>query len=193
MLPENIIFVAVTLNLIGEIFYVRTIIRGNTRPNLVSWIMWMLAPSLGFFFEIKAGAGLAALPVFINGFGSFIIFISAFLTKNGTWKINNYDILCGLFSLWALVIYIFTHNLGLSIIFAILSDFLAFIPTYIKGWEFSETEHHSTYTLAAFSNIVGLLIIKNWSFNIYSFGAYLVIANVIMVTILYRKRFLNDV
>jgi len=188
MLPENIIYIVIFLELIGHIFYIKSIVQGHTKPNLVSWFIWMLAPFIGVFLQLKAGAGLSVLPIFMAGFGSLIIIIAAVLTKNAFWKINIFDIYCGLLSTLALIFYVFTHNLSISIIFAILSDALAFIPTYKKAYKFPETEYHSTYSLPILANIIGLLIIKKQSFTIYSFGVYFIISNLIMIIILYRKK-----
>jgi hypothetical protein len=174
MLPENIIYFAVSLNLIGHIFYIKSIIKGKAKPNIISWFVWMLAPFIGVFFQLKAGAGLSVLPVFMAGFGPLIIIIAAILVKNAFWKINSF--------------YIFTHNLSISIVFAILSDALACIPTFIKSWKYPESESSAAYTWAILSNIIGLLIIKNWSFPIYSFGIYLIVFNIAFVLILYRKK-----
>lgn len=191
MLPENIIYFAVLLNLVGHFLYIVSIIKGHAKPNLVSWFFWSLAPFIGVFFQLKAGAGLSVLPIFIAGFGSLIIMIAALLTKNGFWKITTFDIYCGLFSALALILYIFTHNLEISILFAILSDALASIPTIIKTWNFPETENWGPYFLPIFSNIAGLLIIKNWSFSIYSFGVYFLILDATIIFCIYHKKILN--
>lgn len=191
MLPETIIYVAVLLNLIGHFLYIKSIIKGDTKPNLVSWFFWSLAPFIGVFFQLKAGAGLSVLPIFFAGFGSLLIMITAILTKNGFWKITTFDIYCGLFSAMALIFYIFTHNLGASILFAILSDALASVPTVLKTWSFPETENWGPYFLPIFSNIVGLLIIKDWSFTVYSFGVYFIILNLAILFCMYRRNFFN--
>jgi hypothetical protein len=85
------------------------------------------------------------------------------------------------------LLYVITQNLSISIVLAILSDALAFIPTYIKSWKYRESESSAGYSFCIISNILGLLIIKDWSFVIYSFGVYLIISNIIEVSILYRK------
>lgn len=191
MLPEKIIYFAISLNLLGQILYIRSIIKGHAKPNLVSWIIWMLAPFIAVFFQLKAGAGLSVLPVFMAGFGPLIIITAALLTKNALWKINSFDLICGAVSLVALLLYVVTRNLGISILFAVLSDALAFIPTFIKSWKFPESESVAGYSFCVVSNIIGLLIIKEWSFTIYSFGLYLIIANTAQVFILYRKKILS--
>ncbi len=188
MLPENIIYIGVLVTLVGYFFYFKNIFYGQTRPNLVSWFLWMLGPFLGVFFQLKAGAGLSVLPVFLAGFGPLVVIIVSLIKSNSIWKISTFDIFCGFLSLLALVIYFTTRNLGISIVFAIASDFLAFIPTYIKGWRFPETETVTVYFTTIFSNILGLLIIKDWSFVIYSFGVYFIVANIVFILILYRKK-----
>ncbi len=192
MLPPNIIYITVFVSLVAFFFYFKNIIYGQTKPNLVSWFIWMLAPFIGVFFQLKAGGGLAALPVFLAGAGSLLVIIFSFRNKNAYWKLTRLDIICGILSLTALVFYIYTHNLSISILFAILSDGLAFIPTFIKSWKSPETETNSVYFADIFNNILGLLMIKNWSFTIYSFLIYLALFNTIEVIILYRKKIFSN-
>ena len=191
MLPENIIYLSVLISLIGPFFYVRSMLEGHTQPNLVSWSMWMLAPFIGVFFQIKAGAGLSIIPIFMAGLGPCIVIAVAIFTKKSFWKINAFDVYCGALSVIALIFYILTHNLGISVLFVILSDALAFVPTYVKAWYFPQTESSVIYICAVLSNIIGLLIIKNWIFTVYSFGSYLVMSELVIIFILYRKNFSN--
>lgn len=188
MLPPNIIYLTVLTSIIGYFFYFKNIFYGKTRPNLVSWFLWMLGPFLGVFFQIKAGAGLSALPVFLAGFGPLVVIIVSLFGKNSIWKITGLDIICGVFSLMALVFYALTHNLGISIFFAISSDGLAAVPTLIKSWTFPETESAAVYWPGIFNNVLGLLIIKNWIFTIYSFGIYFILINTAIVFCIYRKK-----
>ncbi|MFA5841025.1 MAG: hypothetical protein WC847_02010 [Candidatus Paceibacterota bacterium] len=191
MIPENIIYITILISLLGYFFYLKDMLFGQTRPNLVSWFIWMLAPFIGAFFQLKAGAGLSVLPIFMAGFGPLVVIIVSFWKKNAYFKITNLDIFCGIFALLALVLYTLTHNLGISILFAILSDGLASVPTIVKSWKFPETETVSVYLPGVINNVLALFIIKDWSFTIYSFSLYLVIVNVIIIFILYRKIIVN--
>jgi len=188
MLPEKIIFIGVFINLIACFWYIKNIIYGNTRPNLVSWFIWTLAPFIGVFLQLKAGAGLSILGTLMAGFGPFLVLLFSLFRKNAFWKIQLFDLVCGFISIMALVFYVITDNLGISILFAILSDFLAYIPTFIKTWKYSETETSSIYIGGIINNILALLITKNWIFAIYAFPVYLVLANLIEVYFIYRKK-----
>jgi len=196
MLPEKIIFVGVIISLLGIIgvfFYIKNIFYGSIKPNLVSWFFWALAPLLGAFFQIKAGAVLSVLPVFIAGFGPLVVFIFCLFKKERYWKITKFDIFCGIFSFFALIFYIFTKNLGISILFAILSDCLAAIPTIKKSWNFPKTESAFIYMIGITTNIIGLFVIKNWVFSIYSFSIYLIIMNTIITFSIYQKRIFRKI
>ena len=188
MLIEKILYVALLANLIGTFYYCRDILSGHTKPNLVTWFLWALIPFLGVFFQIKAGAGLSVLPILMDGFNCVVIIIFSLWNKNNYWKIGRLDIVCGIFAFLALILYVFTHNSAISILFAILADFLAAIPTIAKSWRFPETETWIVYLIAALTNIFGLLIIKNWIFSIYSLGIYFVLMNLVIIFAIHHKK-----
>src|ERR1035437_1064321 len=107
MFPENIIFIGVLVNLIATGWYIKNIIYGGTKPNLVSWFIWSLAPLIGVFLQIKAGAGLSVLSVFMAGFCPLLVFLFSLFNRNAYWKITFFDMICGIFSIIALVLYVF--------------------------------------------------------------------------------------
>ena len=191
MLPENIIYISLVTTIVGISFLIRDILIGKTKPNLVTWFFWSLAPLVGVYLQLKAGAGLSVLPVFLVGFAPLIIFAIALIKKNSYWKLTVFDILCGVFSLVALILYILTRNTAVSIAFAIASDAFAGIPTLVKSWKFPETETAIGYLPGILNNILGLLIIKNWIFSIYSFGIYIIIINSILIIFISRKKIMD--
>ena len=188
MLPSYIIYLSLPVNFFAYFSYIKSIFYGQTKPNLVSWFIWMLAPFLATFFQIKAGAGLSALPVFLAGFGPFVIILISIFNKNSYWKLGILDFICGVLALISLLLYVSTQNLSISILFAILSDGLAAVPTLIKTWKFPETETAGPYFAGLFGNVLGLLIIKNWIFTIYSFGIYNIAINIALMFPIYRKK-----
>ena len=192
MFPEQIIYLVIPVSITAYFFYFRDIFYGETRPNLVSWFMWMLPPFLGVFFQLKAGAGLSVLSVFIAGFGPLLVVLISLWNKNRYWKITTLDVICGTLSLIALILYFLVHNLVLSISLAILSDGLATIPTLVKTWEFPETESSGVYWSGVFNNTLGVLIIKDWKFSIYSFGIYLVLINLVIIFCIYNKKIFRN-
>lgn len=191
MLPEKIILVTLLFSVVGSAFYIRGIFRGETRPNAVSWFIWMLAPFIGVFLQLKAGATWSVLPVFAAGFMPLLVLIFAGFKRNAYWQMGALDIICLIFSLGALAFWIMTSHTEISLIFAIAGDAIAAAPTIIKSWHFPETENPGPYISGLVNNTLGLLIIKNWIFSIYSFGIYFLILNLVLIFLIYRKRLAN--
>lgn len=188
MINENFVFLGLFLQVMGQISYISSVVKGYVKPNLVSHFVWFLAPFIGVFFQLQAGARFSTLSVFMTGFVSFMVFIVSILKRNGYWKLNTFDVICGIISLSSLVIYIMTRNLGISILFAIISDSLAYIPTIKKTWRFPETETGLMYFTGIVSNIIGLLVIKTWIFSIYSFSISISVLNAVVLFCIYRKK-----
>ena len=159
MLPENIIFVGIAVNSTLAIWYIRSVILGSTRPNIVSWVLWTIAPLTGFFLSLKAGVGLVSSGAFVAGFFPLLTVIVLLLKKDSYWRISFFDVLCGFLSIFSLIVYFLTLNLSASIFFAVLSDTLASVPTWAKTWKFPHSESVSTYAGGIFHNSISLLTI----------------------------------
>ena len=191
MFPEKIIYIGVFINFLSIFWYIKNIAYGSARPNLISWFIWALAPLVGVFLQIKAGAGLSFWGPLMAGLGPVLVIIFSLIRKKSFWKITTFDIICGALSLFALIFYIVTSKLGISIFFAILSDGLAAIPTIVKSWKFPKTEVPLTYFGGIINNALALLIITNWVFAIYSFSIYIIVVNLIIIFSVYHKKIIN--
>ena len=77
---------------------------------------------------------------------------------------------------------------AVAIVFAILSDALAGVPTIIKSWKFPGTETMAVYCPGIVNNTIVFLTIKEWNFAAYSFNAYLIIINLIIILSIYHKK-----
>jgi hypothetical protein len=191
MLPEQFAYITIFISLIGVPFYVRDIFMGKTKPNFVSWFFWMLAPFIGVFLELKAGAGLSVLPVFLAGFVCVPILVAAAIKRNAYWRITFFDVACGVFSFLSILLWVSTKSTDISIVFAILADLFAALPTIIKSWNFPETETAVVYAPGVINNTIGLLIIRKWTFSQYSFGFYFILVNLTLLILISRKKILK--
>lgn len=188
---QIIAFISVGIQLVGVFFYIRGMVLGTTKPNRVTWIIWALAPLIASWLAWNAGAGLSILPVFMAGFNPVLVLIASFIIKNGYWKVTKLDIVCGVTALFALFFWVLTRNFSISILFAILSDGLAALPTIFKSWKYPETETSSAYIGGTIANVLGLSIVKEWTFPIYSFGIYNIFVNLTIVFCIYRKKIIS--
>lgn len=173
MINENFVIIGAVLNLIGSIGYIIDTIKGTTKPNRFTWFLWALAPLIAFIVEIHKGVGIASLMTFMVGFGPLMVFIASFVNKKSYWQIGKLDIICGILSVLGLVLWLITREGNVAIIFAILADLFAGIPTIFKSYKEPTTESSLAFLMASISATITLLTIKTWDFAHYGFPAYI--------------------
>ena len=173
MINPNFVFIGVFFQSIGGLSYLIDTVKGKVKPNKVSWLLWSLAPLIAFVAEIKQGVGLLSLTTFIVGFVPLLIFIASFTNKKAEWQSTSFDIICGVFSVVGLVLWLITKVGNVAIFFSILADGLAAIPTIIKSYRYPESENDLVYLFGVVNAGIGLLTITEWNFQHYGFPAYL--------------------
>lgn len=185
---QYLVFVGAAVQLAGVFSYIKETIKGNTKPNKVTWLLWSVAPLIATLAAISDGVKWSALPVFMSGFGPLLVLLASFINKSAYWKIEKFDYLCGLCSVLALVLWGVTKEPAIAIIFAIASDALAAIPTLIKSWKHPETETVDVYTTGLFNSITSFAAIRIWNFAEIAFPIYLMVINSSLIFSVLRKR-----
>jgi hypothetical protein len=188
---EYIVFLGAALSIVGSGKYIIDTIKGRTKPNRVTWLIWAMSPIIGTIAAVSDGVSWAILPTFMAGFGPLLVFIASFFNKKSYWKLGRGDYLCGAMAIAALVLWSMTKDPNIAILFSILADLFAAIPTLVKSWRHPETETGLTYVLSMFCQITGFIAMKQWNFAESAFGIYLFIVDVCFVGIIYRTKFLG--
>ena len=175
MIDEKFIIITTILYLYGSSTYLIDTIKGKVKPNRVSWSMWAIAPLIAFAAQVKQGVGIQSLATFLAGFIPLLVFIASFFNKKSFWKINIFDLSCGFMSIIGLVLWFVTKIGNVAILFSIISDATASIPTIVKSWKYPETENYKLFLFASLNAGVNLLTLKTWDFAHYSFSLYIFI------------------
>jgi len=186
---QYFVLIGAIVQLIGIYSYIKQTLRGNTKPNRVTWLMWSVAPLIATFAALADKVTWAALPVFMAGFAPLLVFFASFINKNSYWKLGNFDYVCGALSLLALIFWAITKEPAIAIFFAIASDGIAAIPTIIKSWKYPETESVSAYATGLFNALTSFTATKTFGFSEIAFPIYLVLVNSSLTFSIYRLKF----
>jgi hypothetical protein len=173
VISENWIYVGSAIGALGAAVYLRDTLRGTTKPNRVTWLLWAIAPLLAAAVELHEGVGLRALPTFMVGFMPLLVFIGSFHNSASVWQIRRIDYACGLVSVVGTVTWLVTRNGVLAISAAIAADFMAGVPTVMKSWTHPETETVHSYLGAVISMGVLLLTVTHWTFDEVAFPVFI--------------------
>ncbi len=139
------------------------------------------------------GGGWSVLPILVNSLCTSTIFVASFFNKEGYWKLRPLDYVCGVFSAAALILWIITKQPVVAVIFAILTDLFAALPTLVKSWKHPETETSIDYALSAVSTGTTFFAINLWSVSTTAFPLYIVLLDVTLLIFIERKRFRRSV
>lgn len=175
------------VHFLSEFPYIRNAYLGRSQPNRVTFLLWSVVPMIAFAAGLSEGATWALIPVFMSGFAPFLVFCASFTNQNAYWKLGRFDYACGALAIIAIILWLYFDNPVLAVIFAILADFMAGLPTQYKAWFFPETETGTGYIASFIGTVVGLFAVETWAFSEYGFLAFLFLANASLVLGVYHR------
>lgn len=187
MLDEKFVLVGLAIGSVGTISYLISTLKGETKPNKVSWLFWAIAPLIAFYAEIKQGVGLQSLLTFSVGFGPLLIFFASFVNKKAEWKISTLDIICGTLAMIGIILWLITKIGNLAILFSVLADGLAAIPTLVKSFKYPETENGAAFSFAGINAMFTLATIKSWTFARSAFPIYIFLIDIVLFSLIQFK------
>jgi hypothetical protein len=173
MINANFVYVAIVVASISNVLYAYAMVRGEVRPNRMTWILWGLIPLITFGAELSEGVGVRSLLTLSAGVGPFVIVLLSFTVADAYWKTTRLDLLCASVSILALAVWAITRHGAIAIVFALAADLMAAIPTLRKAYRDPRSEHALAYVLIVVSGVITMLTISDWYFANYAFPLYI--------------------
>ncbi len=183
---QYLVVLGAVIQLVGVLSYIRGTLRGETKPNRVTWLLWGVIPMIATVASLSDGVRWAVLPVFMAGLGPLLIFAFSFVNQNAYWKLGRLDYVCGLFSVGAIILWVLTKSAAAAIILSIIADALAAAPTLVKAWHQPETEKIGPYLAGFISQLTALAAFKLFSLSEIAFPIYLLIVNATLFLVIKR-------
>jgi hypothetical protein len=106
---------------------------------------------MAFAAEVQKGVGLPALMTFMVGFTPLLVFMASFVQRGAAWRLGLIDAVCAVLSVAGLALWWATREGDVAILFGILADGLAAVPTAHKAFVAPATEDPRLYLLSAIS------------------------------------------
>ena len=79
---QTFVAIGAIIYVLGSFVYFRDTLKGDTKPNKISWALWALISFVATAIGLLEGVGWAVLPVFMSGLGPAIILFVSFKNKN---------------------------------------------------------------------------------------------------------------
>jgi len=175
--------IATTIITIAYLPYIFSIFQNKTSPNRTTWLVLFLIGIITFIAYKEIGANATLGVALANVIGPFIIFILSLKFGEG-WE-DMSDLKYLIFSLIAIILWQIYQSPFIGLIFNLLADSIAFIPTIQKSYFRPKSEDLLTWCLFAIGNIINLFAIEQWSFDIAIYPVYILIAEGIVFLLLF--------
>ena len=144
MLDPRVVIFGAAISLIGTGIYAVGTLCGRVKPNRMSWVLWAFAPLIAFAAEMASGVGWPSLTTLAPGLGPLLVLIASAFNRQSYCQVTRFDVTCGGLSALALALWAATGNGNVAILFSVLADGLASVPTLIKSYRepYSSADSH---------------------------------------------------
>ena len=186
--PHSLVIISTLLLLWGGYAYFRDTLAGRTKPNRVSWFLWALASLVSFGAAFSADADIwASVRVLVGGVVPGVIFLGSFFNRKSYWQLTWFDWICGGLSLTALLFWQLASSPLIAVLLATAANTFASIPTFIKAWNFPETETRLIFINSFLSAVLIIPAIPVWNIANSAFQIGLMLTTGAFLVAVYRK------
>jgi hypothetical protein len=156
--------IAGILVLVQIVPYVVSILRGNTKPERTSYLIWLIVEIIGAISYVSIGATTTKWTVIAFCFTALLVFLLSI--KYGVGGFSAFDIGCFLLALSGVVLWGASSNALLALYFITFVKAIAYLPTIKKVYFTPHTENTASWVLTASASVLNLFALNTLAFGI---------------------------
>jgi hypothetical protein len=188
MLPEYFAIIGAIIGSLGGFYYLYETILGKAQPNRITWLLWGIFPLVIFAAQRAQGVEGVSWASFAAGFTPLLIVAASFFNKKAYWKSEPRDYYLMAAACFGIILWVITDKPNLALLFSLLADVLASIPTLIKSYRHPHSESWIAYAVSAFGFGISFLSVPTYTFENTTFVAYVFILNGSLAVLASRGR-----
>jgi hypothetical protein len=178
---------SVVLTLVSAVPYMRDILRGTTKPNLVSWITWSLLTGVATAAAISAHEYVAAIFTGAATLETSVIVLLGL--RHGYVKYTQFDLWCQVGAVVGIVLWQIFNSPSIGVVAAVAIDFIGALPTFRHSWLNPEEETWTTFAIASLGGAFAIGALSTFNWVTLPYAVYLVVANAALyIVIIGRKQ-----
>jgi len=192
-MKETIAIIAAVLAFIGNISYLKDVIKKNVYPHPYTWFIWSIVSMTTFFGGLAKGAGIGALPTGIAEGFTIIIFLFSlqYLFRREVGHIRTMDHYFLAICVIGLIPWALTKDPTWSVVIVVLIDIVAFVPTLRKTWAHPKTERPLLFEMNVARHALTLFSLGAYNIATTFHSIAMIVTNTVM-TIFIRRRKVGD-
>jgi hypothetical protein len=177
MLPEYCAILGALVGSLGGFYYLYETIVGKAQPNRITWLLWGIFPMVIFVAQRAQGVAGLSWASFVAGFTPLLIVAASFFNRKAYWKSGPRDYYLMAAAVVGLLLWAITHTPNLALLFSLLADMLAGLPTLIKAYRHPHSESWMAYAISALGFGISFLSVQSYNLENTAFIAYVFLLN----------------
>jgi hypothetical protein len=173
---------SVVITLLASATYVRDILKGTTKPNLVSWLTWTLLTGVATIAEFAAGEWVTGIFTLSAVIETAVIVVLGL--KYGYAKYSPFDIFCQIGALVGFILWWLFNSPTVAIVSAVFIDLIGALPTIRHSWIAPYEETWAEYALASVGGILAIGALSFYNLAALAYPIYIVIINIVFTTVI---------
>jgi len=186
-MKEIIIVISSILSLAGTIPYIRDILRGKTKPRIVSWLTWGILTGVAMaasFVDHHYPSAILAACMTLNA----VAVVALGIIKHGRVLFDRFDMTCLLLVIVGLVIWYIFQSPAMAVIAVIAIDAIAGLPTLRHAFKHPEEETAFNFATASIASLLTLFVAGSVAITAIAYPLYLVLFNGYVVYLISRPQ-----
>jgi hypothetical protein len=147
-------------------------VRGQTRPQRASWLIWSVLGVLAFFLQLHEGAGPSLWFSGVQISGTLTVFLLSIRVGTGTY-LNKIDYIVLLLSALGLVVWFFTQSAVYALAITIGIGLLGGSVTVLKAYRAPQSETMSMWLISFVASAFAVLSVGGWNWVLLAYPLYL--------------------
>lgn len=185
-MKETFAIIGALIAALGTVPYLIDIVRGKTKPNIVTWLTWTMLTAISGSAALVAGEPKTAALLFGNSLCTALVVVLGL--KYGTAKFTRFDVVCQASAVLGLVLWLVFNSPTIGIVVPLVVDFIGALPTMYHSWVKPAEETWQAFFVGIVAPLFTLLSLTHFTIASLAFPLYLFIANAAMTLIIVGRR-----
>ncbi len=182
---------AIVLTFIAFFPYIRSILRGQVRPHVFSWVIWGITTFVVFLAQLEDKGGVGAWPIGVSGVITLFVAFLAYIKRSDI-MITKIDWLFFILALSSLPFWYLSSNPLWAVIILTTVDVFGFVPTIRKAYNDPYSESLLFFALFTVRNFIVIIALENYTVTTILFPAAIAIACLLfIIMVVYRRKVLT--
>lgn len=185
MMTNVLVVLSSVLMLVCIIPYIVDVIRGKTKPRVVSWFTWALLASITAAASLSDGQYPAGIMAATAALSCLIVVFLGW--KHGNRKIERVDIVCQVAALVGIALWFAFSSPAIAVVAIIGIDLIGGIPTAIHAWQRPYEETWLTFLLGGLGALCTVLAASSYQVTAIAHPVYTVLINFVLVVLIVSR------